>query len=396
MSRRFRVGVIGVGAIATDEVHGHIPNYLHIPEVELVALSDVNGRRARHIADRFDIPQVYTHYRDMLAHANLDAVSICTPNYLHAAIAIGCLQAGVHVLVEKPMALTGEGARRMVEAAQASDKHLFIGMNNRFRDDTRALKLMVASGALGRVYSAKANWLRRRHSQEMTTWFTSKAQAGGGPLWDIGLVMLDLALWMLDFPEPLTVAGALFDRVLPASDVTEGYALLGPDTPSPYPVEDAANALIRFRNGSALSLEVSWASMIGETDEIFLRLDGTSGAGELRNPDSGATDPLRIHGELFGTRMALTPKIQRSDVPSHQRELQHFIDVCLGREAPVVTPQQALMGVQLIEAIYRSAAEERMVHLSEQVGSPAPAVNGSANGHHPESDEAIDSLGAVA
>lgn len=382
MKKCLRVGVIGVGAIATDEVHGHIPNYLRTPDVELVALSDVNGRRARYVADRFEIPQVYTHYRDMLAHAELDAVSICTPNYLHAPIAVGCLQAGVHVLVEKPMALTGASARTMVEAAQQSGRQLFVGMNNRFRDDTRALKLMVASGALGRIYSAKAGWLRRSDSTGMSTWFTSKAQAGGGPLWDIGLVMLDLALWMLDFPEPEAVAGTIFDGLVEDPDTGKTVAI--PMECSPYPVEDAASALVRFKNGGGLVLEASSASMIGVADDIFLRLDGTLGGAELHNPNLQQKDSLRVHGELFGTRMELAPGIPESDTPSHRREIRHFVDVCLGREAPLVTPAQGLMGVQIIEAIYRSAAEGRMVRLDEPESSPATesVVSTGGNGYH--------------
>lgn len=389
MRKRLRVGVIGVGAIATDEVHGHIPNYLRVPDVDLVALSDVNGRRARYVADRFEIPQVYTHYRDMLARAELDAVSICTPNYLHAPMAIGSLQAGAHVLVEKPMALTSASARAMQEAARQSGRQLFVGMNNRFRDDTRALKLMVANGALGRVYSAKAGWLRRRGSEGMSTWFTSKAQAGGGPLWDIGLVMLDLALWMLDFPEAEAVAGTIFESLV--EDPHADAAIGGPIECSPYPIEDAANALVRFKNGSALALEVSWASMIGVADDIFLRLDGTQGAAELHNPNMTQKDSLRIHGELFGTRMELAPGIPESDISSHQREIQHFVDVCLGREAPLVTPAQALVSVQIIEAVYRSAALGRMVRLDELAEEPTHenAAPTGANGYQPDDDQRL-------
>ncbi|HBY99466.1 MAG: Gfo/Idh/MocA family oxidoreductase [Ardenticatenaceae bacterium] len=394
MSKRLRVGVIGVGAIATDEVHGHIPNYLRVPDIELVALSDVNGRRARYVADRFEIPQVYTHYRDMLARAELDAVSICTPNYLHAAMAIGCLQAGVHVLVEKPMALTSESGRRMMEAAQQSGKQLFVGMNNRFRDDTRALKLMVANGALGRVYSAKAAWLRRYGSPGTSTWFTSKAQAGGGPLWDIGLVMLDLALWMLDFPEAEAIAATIFDSLIDNPEADE--ARVGSVECSPYPVEDAANALIRFKNGSGLVLEVSSASMLGVADDIVLRLDGTHGAAELHNPNMNQKDSLRIHGELFGTRMDLAPGIPESDIPSHQREVHHFVDVCLGREAPLVSPAQGLAGVQITEAIYRSAAEGRMVRLDEPTrewaGESPVSTNGTGNGYACDDERPLEAV----
>ncbi len=372
-TRKLRVGVIGVGAIATDDVHGHIPNYLRLPDVEVVALSDVNGRRARYVADRFDIPHVFTHYRDMLAYTELDAVSICTPNYLHAAIAVGCLQNGVHVLVEKPMALTAADARRMVEAARAAGRILFIGMNNRFRNDVRALKLMVSQGAIGDVYHVRASWLRATRQPQIASWFTSKAQAGGGPLWDTGIVMLDLALWMLDFPAPEAVFGVLFTGLSEVTDEEPG-ALIAPMEQSPYPVEDAATALIRFATGAAIRLEVSWASRLEDVDEISLCLEGARGAAELRNP-VGGRKVLRVRGELFGTRMDLEPHIMESEEPSHLRELQHFVDVCLGREAPLVTPEEGLMGVQLIEAIYRSAADATLVRLDEPASHGGPPAH---------------------
>ncbi|HEX8684517.1 MAG TPA: Gfo/Idh/MocA family oxidoreductase [Ardenticatenaceae bacterium] len=362
---KLRVGIIGVGAIATDEVHGHIPNYLQIPDAEIVAISDVNGRRAQYVADRVGIQHVYTHFRDMLAHTEVDAVSITVPNFLHAAIAVGCLQQGVHVLVEKPMALTARGAERMMRAARESGKVLFVGMNNRFRDDTRALKLMVQQGALGEVYYAKAGWLRRSGALPAGSWFTSKAQAGGGPLWDTGLVMLDLSLWMLGFPKVETVSGAIH------SASTEERAWVSATEQSPYPVEDSATALVRFEGGRSLLLEVSSNSMIGLNDDIYLRLDGTEGGAELHNPEARATDVLRIHGELFGTRMEFAPILPESPIPSHRRELHHFVDVCLGREEPLITPEQGFEGVQLVEAIYRSAQEGRAIELPLSLDDPA-------------------------
>ncbi|MBA3534723.1 MAG: Gfo/Idh/MocA family oxidoreductase [Ardenticatenales bacterium] len=371
--KKLRVGVIGVGAIATDEIHGHIPNYLQIPDVELVAISDVNGRRAQHIADRFGIPQVYTHYRDMLAHTEVDAVSIAVPNYLHATIAIGCLELGVSVLVEKPMALTAHGAHKMIQAAKKSGKTLFVGMNNRFRDDTRALKLMVQQGALGDVYYAKAGWLRRVGASTTSSWFTSKAQAGGGPLWDTGLVMLDLSLWMLGFPRVRSVSGTIH---CPLHLDQEERMALSPFEDLPYPIEDSATALIRFHDlDTALLLEVSTLSMLGISDDIYLRLDGTGGGAELHNPEARPADVLRIHGELFGTKMEFAPVLPESSIPSHRRELQHFVDVCLGREAPLITPEQGFAGVQVIEAIYRSAELGSAVDLPSTMDEePTPAA----------------------
>ena len=354
---KLRVGVIGVGAIATDQEHGHIPNYLQIPDVELVAISDVNGRRAQHVADRFDIPHVFTHFRDMLKHMNLDAVSITVPNFLHATLAIGCLEMGVNVLVEKPMALTARGANLMMQTAKKHNKVLFVGMNNRFRNDIRALKLMVQQGALGEVYYMKAGWLRRNALPSTSSWFTSKTQAGGGPLWDTGLVMLDLSLWMLGFPKVKSVSGTVHG----ASG--DAPVLLGPGVESPYPVENSASALIRFENSRSLLLEVSTANMLNVNDDIYLRLDGTLGAAELHNPESARGELLRINGELFGTQMEFAPVLPESALPSHRLELQHFVDVCLGREAPIVTPEETFEGVQIIEAIYRSAQAEKAIEL---------------------------------
>ena len=349
--KKLRIGIIGVGAIATDETHGHIPNYKAIDDVDVVAISDINGRRAQYVADRFEIPHVFTHFRDMLAHTEVDAVSIATPNFLHSPIAIGCLEQGVHVLVEKPMALTTREARRMSEAAEQAGKVLFVGMNNRFRDDTRALKLMVQQGTLGQVYYAKAGWLRPGNVSAPSSWFTSKAQAGEGPLWDIGLVMLDLSLWMLGFPAVQSVSGAIH---VPVQLEDQAPHLVTAVEASPYPVEDSATALIRFEGGASLLLEVSTKSMLGEMDDIYLRLDGTNGK---------RTEVLRIHGELFGTRMEFAPVLPTGGVPSHQRELRHFVDVCLGREAAVITPEQGLQGVQVIEGIYRSAKLGHAIRL---------------------------------
>ncbi len=353
--RKLRVGIIGVGAIATDPTNGHIPNYLHLPEVELVAISDVNGNRAQHIANRYNIPLVYTHFREMLANAELDAVSIAVPNYLHAAIAVGCLEKGVHVLVEKPMAMTSRDARRMIEAARTHKRVLFPGMNNRFREDSRALKLMMQQGALGEVYAAKAGWLSRAGTSEGSSWLTSKAQTGGGPLWDTGIVILDLALWMLGFPKVKSISGAIHNAK------GELPQLISPTETSPYPVEDAATALIRFEDGRYLSLEVSTASLTGSNDDIYLRLHGTSGGAELHNPEMKGTDVLRVQGELFGTQMEFAPVLRESGIPSHRNELKHFIDVCLGRAEPQITMEQGYIGVRLIEAIYESALSGREV-----------------------------------
>ena len=183
-------------------------------------------------------------------------------------------------------------------------------------------------------------------------------QSDGGPLWDTGLVMLDLSLWMLGFPTVTSVSGMVHVQAEATRD------LIGPAEESPYPQEDAATALIRFQSELVLLLEVSTISRLGVSNDIYLRFDGTSGGAELHNPESQVRDVLRVNGDLFGTRMEFAPIIPESPISSHQRELQHFVDVCLGREAPLVTPEQGLMGVRIIEAIYQSAQRGEAVSLA--------------------------------
>jgi len=171
------------------------------------------------------------------------------------------------------------------------------------------------------AYYLKTGWLRGTNATELSSWFTSKAQAGGGPLWDIGLVMLDLGLWMLDFPQPESVMGAIFTGIAEPED-EDVSALVAPMQESPYPVEDAATALVRFKDGTALMLEVSWVSQLGKQDDIYMRLEGRRGAAELHNPGSGRSQKvLCVRGELFGTRMELEPEIPESPISSHLLEL---------------------------------------------------------------------------
>ncbi|NLG50863.1 MAG: Gfo/Idh/MocA family oxidoreductase, partial [Chloroflexi bacterium] len=189
-----RVGIIGAGFIAT---RGHVPAYRAVPGVEVVALCDINEKRARAVSEELGIPQAYTDYHAMLEHENLDVVSVCSPNAFHAQMTIDALNAGAHVLCEKPMALNYADAQAMFAASQRAGRSLTIGFHMRYQPEFQTVKQILSDGKLGEVYYIKSSMLRRNGIPGYGSWFTNKDLAGGGAMMDIGCHMLDLSLWML-------------------------------------------------------------------------------------------------------------------------------------------------------------------------------------------------------
>src|SRR5262245_47319380 len=200
-TKRLRVGVIGAGIGAT-----HLAAYNQLPQVEVVALAGLDDDRVRRVAAEYKVPQTYREYEQLLSAPGIDAVSVCLPNILHAPVTIDALRAGKHVLVEKPLARNADEGRAMIEAAQAADRVLMIAFNHRYRADVQWIKQYVESGALGKIYYAKAHWMRRAGIPRLGSWFVSKEQSGGGPLVDLGVHVLDMAMYLIGEPRPLAVS----------------------------------------------------------------------------------------------------------------------------------------------------------------------------------------------
>ena len=208
MTKKLKVAIIGVGGIARN---AHLPGYAKMDNVELVAACDIIKDRAEAAAKEYGIPAVYTNYKEVLEIEGLDAVDICTPNYLHSVIACAALEKGINVFCEKPDAVSVEEAEKMKAAAEKSGKLLMVMRNNRYWLTSAFLKKYIEDGKMGDIYAARCGWQRRRGIPGRGGWFTTQALSGGGPLIDLGVHMIDLAIWLMGNPKPVTVSGCVYN-----------------------------------------------------------------------------------------------------------------------------------------------------------------------------------------
>jgi predicted dehydrogenase len=349
--RKVRVGIVGIGMISHLF---HIPKYQNHPQVELVAVADIDLERAQKVAQELGNIQAFGSAQEMFANAQLDAVSIATFNESHVELAIAALEHGLDVLVEKPMAVSTEQAKLLREKAAAGERIVMVGMSSRFRYDCRALHGIAAAGELGEIYFAKARILRRRGVP--FGWFTNLAQSGGGPMMDIGVHALDAAWWMMGQPEPDQVLGKLFRKVAPYQTQGIGfYSAMSKDNKEDpvYDVEDLGTAYITFKNGAALTIEASWAINGSEDDAMKIDLFGTQGGASL--------DPFTLFKESDHIPVEYDMKVQSNDY--YQEEINHFIDCVLTRKQPVCDAAQGTEIVKLLEAIRISSETNSTVKL---------------------------------
>ncbi|UHA75845.1 Gfo/Idh/MocA family oxidoreductase [Paenibacillus sp. 481] len=345
---RLRVGVVSTGGIFRG---AHMPAFLDNPHVEIVAVCDPHKPSACEVADQIGRVRVYEDWQEMFDNEQLDIVDICSPNYLHAPVSIAALEKGFHVFCEKPDAILVEDALRMREAAERSGKVLMVMRNNRFRPRPQFIKQFIDEGRMGELYTGRCGWIRRRGIPGKGGWFTTKELSGGGPLIDLGVHMIDLAMWFMGNPKPIAVSGATYSHFGQHAMKDETRVVEG----NTYDVEDLATGFIRFDNGATLQVEFSWASNI-EQDELFVELRGTQSGFSLRNDD------LRLFTEMAGTQMNLAPQ-GFEDNWGHTQNVNHFVDVVLGKAEPIFTPDQGVDMIQILDAMYRSAAEGREIRL---------------------------------
>lgn len=352
-----KIGIIGCGGIANGK---HMPGLAKLPNVEMVAFCDIIPQSAKQAAEKYGVEdaRVYQDYTELLARESLDAVHVCTPNSSHAEISIASLEAGCHVMCEKPMAKTAAEAREMVAAAKRTGKKLTIGYQNRFRNDSEYLKKVCDRGDLGDIYFAKARALRRR---AVPTWgvFLDEEKQGGGPLIDIGTHALDLTLWMMDNYRPKYVVGTTYHKLNKRENAANAW---GPWDPKKFQVEDSAFGFIVMEDGATIILESSWALNTLFEGESRTILHGTEGGADME-------DGLRINGEEFGKLYTKKPALGTSGVAFYDgkaeseadREARLWVESIVNDTMPLVLPEQAAVVTEILEAIYRSAQQGRPV-----------------------------------
>lgn len=351
MKETILVGIIGTGGIAGGK---HMPALAKLEGVEMTAFCDIEEAKAQQAAKRFgtSTAKVYADYRELLKDPTIDVVHVLTPNDSHAEITIAALEAGKHVMCEKPMAKKAADARRMLEAARRTGKKLSIGYQTRQSAESQYLKKICAAGDLGEIYFAKAHALRRR---AVPTWgvFLDAEKQGGGPLIDIGTHALDLTLWMMDNYEPKSVVGNVYRKLGDNENAANAW---GPWDPKQFTVEDSAFGFITMKNGATIILEASWAINLLDTTEANCTLAGTKAGADMKNG-------LRINGENKGTMYVQNIQTDGGGVAYFDskgvdlafEEAKSWINAVRNDTDPVVLPEQALVVSEILEAIYESA-----------------------------------------
>ena len=273
-------------------------------------------------------------------------------------MAIAALERGKHVLCEKPLAHTLADAEAMVRAAISAGRALDVTFNHRQRGDVQVLKAHIDQGGLGRIYHAKATWMRRSGIPGMGGWFTSRALAGGGPLIDLGVHVLDMALYLMGEPEAVAVSAATYAELGPRGRGGRG------DTggQSVYDVEDLATAFVRLAGGATLLLEASWAAYGRHQDDFGVALYGTEGGADIEVVNYGWQDTLRIYGDIGGVPAVMRPQVTKGT--GHESVIRAFVAALRSGDWSALTGAVALRRSQIIDACYRSAQEGRELALA--------------------------------
>lgn len=351
-------GIIGCGGIAQE---GHIPALL-AAGVEIGAVCDANEARAMDVGERFGVSGVYTDYEGLLRRPDLDLVTIALPNALHARAAVAALAAGKHVLCEKPMSVDSAGAEEMVAAARASGKLLSINQHMRFDRTALALRDAIAAGTLGDVYLANVRLIRQNGIPGYGSWFTNRDVAGRGALFDIGVHMLDLALFVLGFPEVQAVKGFLSGR-LGESGIGLGAWGIDRGRVGRYDVDDTAVATLTLASGGQIQLHVAWASFAPPEHRITL-YGSRGGADRLGATEGDAHPPLRFFaadGDGAVVDLPIDPSVQGGG--GWTGAIDSFIRAVRDGEPLVVLPEQTLLTIRILERIVESAAAGRELAL---------------------------------
>ncbi|QQS37385.1 MAG: Gfo/Idh/MocA family oxidoreductase [Ignavibacteriales bacterium] len=329
-----KVGIIGLGGIAQLV---HLPNLNKMNNVAVSSVAEVKRSRLDTIADKFNISARYTDYKDLLEKSECDAVIIATPTHTHKDIALDCLKAKKDILVEKPLARSFDDAKPIIEAAKKNKRKIMVGMNLRFRPDAMILRSLINSGEIGEPFYIKCGWIRRQSSSEK--WFTKREESGGGVIIDLSILLLDLSLWLLDYPPVETVSTQSFYQ-------------------NTKNVEDTSVSLLRCKNNALINLETSWSLPL-EKDVFYLTVFGTKGNASL--------NPFRVCKKIDENFVDLTPSQVENSMTlfkkSYQNELKSFIGAVRGLNPVFSSGDEALSRMKVIDAMYGSSAQKMEIKL---------------------------------
>lgn len=359
MSTRLRAGVVGLGWAGQQ----HMAAYAALPDVDLVALAGRETDRLDELGLQLSVaPELrFDDWPDLLAHADLDVLSIAAPTTLHAPIAVAALDAGLHVLSEKPLAESAAVGERMVSAAERNDRVLDVSFNHRRRGVVKALRQLLDSGRLGPIYYAKAGWVRRQGIPTMGSWFTRRATAGGGPLVDLGVHMLDIVLHLLGEPQVRTVTAATYAEFGPrgrgasVASTMQKTGVAGGN----FDVEDLSTAFLRLSGGETLLLECSWAQWVPD-DQCYVTVYGADGGAGITWVPATPRRSMQVWTEHDGDRQT-----QQPELPPDGDHLECVADfLALVRSGRPVHGRDVLTRSVIVDACYASAEAGQEIRLS--------------------------------
>lgn len=347
-----KIGIIGNGGIA----NAHMDGYLALgDEVQVVACCDINIDKAKAFAQKYNITNYYDNCYDMLKDNQLDAVSVCTWNNAHAECSVAALNAGCHVLCEKPMAMNTEEALKMKEVAEKNGKLLMIGFVRRHGNDAAAAINYINNGHVGDIYYAKATYLRRCGFPG--GWFGDKSRSGGGPLIDLGVHVIDLSRYIMGCPKPVTVFGATFNKIGARNHImtTEWQSETVVEEPI-FTVEDLATAMIRFDNGAVLQVEASF------------NLNTKNNCGDIiffGDKAGLSLSPFELYTEYNNQLADIIPHGNNDFDFSRdfKREVKNFADAINGKAECIATADDGVELMRILDAVYLSAETGKSVDI---------------------------------
>ena len=324
-----------------------------IPEAHLFGCAELNDERRADFVATYSPAKSFREYEELLRESALHGAIICLPNFLHFPVSLVALEAGKHVFCEKPPTMSAAEMKVLQEVAAQKQLVYFFGRQFRFTPAMRAAKELVRRGRLGKIYHAKATWVRSRGiPQGVGGWFTEKKRSGGGALIDIGVHALDSVWYLMDTPRPVSVSAQVF----------RNFAQLVRDPV--FDVEDSAYAFIRFENDAVVHLETSWAANLPDDipqGQVFGR--------ELNNSIVYGTKatlrlkPLTLFEDQDGTLVTVPVSIP-DESDSFELQLRNFVDAIRGRAEPINNAQQAFQLMEMLDAIYASSKLGREVPIA--------------------------------